>query len=581
MATMDTVESPESPAARAIDPVAPSGGGSAGPPPLAPPQDAAALRERLVDMVRADLLGPAGGPEEEVDESHVTDRYLVGLLAPRRQRHAEPEQEELALEGDDDEAGPPERANPAPSIFPSSIGLSFAVEEGVVELAVRARWGQYQRGPSANATTPGGQPKRVWKRRPAGGELRVLLREGALEEKTPDPLQPEVKVRGVARRRAGGRVVTLFLVNGQDEPEKERDQAWMLQVELEVSDPSGRPIFVRRSTRDLDGGRDETAAMAMLYRNRAEFGAGHGVAVRWVLSPGDSQRACRLTTASVPDHEVARMSPRTAEDDPRLAGLVLDMRDLGEASPDDLQGLLEPLPAAYEAWISERQEAVREGRAGLGHHAGAAAAALARCRHSARRIREGLALLARDRDAAEAFRFANRAMALQRVHTLAAEARARNAPADLATLDVPANRTWYPFQLGFILQSLPGLTQLHHHDRADGPEAVADLLWFPTGGGKTEAYLGLAAYTMALRRLQGEVEGRRGDVGVAVLMRYTLRVLTLQQFQRAAALLCACEVLRREELAAVSGAWETSFSASGCGWASGPRPTGPTTPPRP
>ena len=77
---------------------------------------------------------------------------------------------------------------------------------------------------------------------------------------------------------------------------------------------------------------------------------------------------------------------------------------------------------------------------------------------------------------------------------------------------------------------------------ARAAEAVADLLWFPTGGGKTEAYLGLTAYTLALRRLQGTVAGRSGEDGVAVLMRYTLRLLTLQQFQRATALICACEV---------------------------------------
>ena len=88
------------------------------------------------------------------------------------------------------------------------------------------------------------------------------------------------------------------------------------------------------------------------------------------------------------------------------------------------------------------------------------------------------------------------------------------------------------------------------------------LLFFPTGGGKTEAYLGLTAYTFAIRRLQGVVgegdEARDGTDGVAVLMRYTLRLLTAQQFQRAAALVCACELLRRERIAAGDCRWGTT-----------------------
>ena len=100
----------------------------------------------------------------------------------------------------------------------------------------------------------------------------------------------------------------------------------------------------------------------------------------------------------------------------------------------------------------------------------------------------------------------------------------------------PKNRTWRLFQLAFVLLNLPSLTRLDHPERSHETDAVADLLWFATGGGKTEAYLGLTAYTVALRRLQGDIEGRPGDHGIAVLMRYTLRLLTLQQFQRAAAL---------------------------------------------
>jgi hypothetical protein len=89
-----------------------------------------------------------------------------------------------------------------------------------------------------------------------------------------------------------------------------------------------------------------------------------------------------------------------------------------------------------------------------------------------------------------------------------------------------------------------------HKDRINPIESYADLLWFPTGGGKTEAYLGVAAFTMAIRRLQGNLGGYDGTRGLAVIMRYTLRLLTLQQFQRATALICAMESIRRKAIKA-------------------------------
>jgi hypothetical protein len=106
-----------------------------------------------------------------------------------------------------------------------------------------------------------------------------------------------------------------------------------------------------------------------------------------------------------------------------------------------------------------------------------------------------------------------------------------------------------PFQLAFILLSIPSLADPTHKDRTKPIEAFADLLWFPTGGGKTEAYLGVAAFAMAIRRLQGKLGGYDGSRGLTVIMRYTLRLLTLQQFQRASALICAMELLRQDAAA--------------------------------
>src|SRR5205814_10526775 len=134
----------------------------------------------------------------------------------------------------------------------------------------------------------------------------------------------------------------------------------------------------------------------------------------------------------------------------------------------------------------------------------------------------------------------------QRIHSEYTLRRRRGEEASLDDLDVPKNRSWRPFQLAFLLVALPGLTDPRHRDRSDETLPVVDLLWFPTGGGKTEAYLGIAAYTMAIRRLQGNLGGYDAGRGLAVIMRYTLRLLTIQQFQRATTLLCASGMLREE-----------------------------------
>ena len=145
---------------------------------------------------------------------------------------------------------------------------------------------------------------------------------------------------------------------------------------------------------------------------------------------------------------------------------------------------------------------------------------------------------------------------LQRTHSLYSEKVRRGHHPDFdKDVDVAASRTWYPFQIAFILLNLPGITKLDHPERSESQEALAGLLFFPTGAGKTEADLGFSAYTMGLRRLQGTVAGRSGENGIAVLMRYTLRLLTIQQFQRATALLCACESIRRKSLEQGDGRW--------------------------
>jgi len=220
---------------------------------------------------------------------------------------------------------------------------------------------------------------------------------------------------------------------------------------------------------------------------------------------------------------------------------------------------LRHIETAYRVWIKAEEAKLTLPGEKLAGHEEAARHAVKNCGRALERIKAGIDLIETSPLAEEAFRFANRAMWQQRIHsTFARKVRKKEMTVEdgVATLDVAQNRSWRLFQMAFVLLNLPSLTDLHHADRSHETDAVADLLWFATGGGKTEAYLGLTAYTLALRRLQGEIEGRRGDHGIAVLMRYTLRLLTLQQFQRAAALLCACEIIRRGDV----GKWsETPF----------------------
>src|SRR5260370_4030795 len=106
------------------------------------------LRDELTDIVMRDLLGPAGGLKEELDqrEDHVYQRYLVGMLAPKDSEVAGAELDELATaDGDDGEEGVPDSGVPSASTyFPSSMGLSFVVAAEAKEILVEADWGQYQ-----------------------------------------------------------------------------------------------------------------------------------------------------------------------------------------------------------------------------------------------------------------------------------------------------------------------------------------------------------------------------------------------------------------------------------------------------
>ena len=510
------------------------------------------IRDELESLVLTDLFGPAGGPEEELDEASVSDRYLVGMLASQKTPSKSDANEELALGGNEtyDDGKTDTGAPQAESIIPSSFGMTFSMSGNTTGIKITARWGHYLRVDSEtliNDKTD--NPKKVWKRAPMEGISEpIALKEGSIQPWIVTEEQPDIIVKGLVRKNIGDWIVTLFLVNDQPEQKRLADEMWIFQPELSVEAADGSPVFIKRTRKHDQNLLDsltyaEERSMAMLYRHKVEFAVGHGVAVQAEVDPNDSTRAIRISSRSAPIYEVPMQTPPTVTETPDLSGLILDMKVLAETKSDDLFDNLKSLPIAYENWI--KNERTKFNKPDLSEFKEEAETALKNCDKSLKRINEGLELLKHNKQAEEAFQFANEAMWLQRTHTIYAEKVRRGEKVKFQAVDIELNRSWYPFQIAFILLNLPGITDFNHNDRTDPVNATADLLWFPTGGGKTEAYLGLAAYTIGLRRLQGEIAGRSGEYGIAVIMRYTLRLLTLQQFQRASTLLCACEDIRR------------------------------------
>lgn len=376
------------------------------------------VRDELQDLVLRDLLGPAGGPEEELaPNDSPRDRYLVGMLAAMGEVVTQEESDELAEDGTDTvaEDGKTEpSAVQARTLFPSSLGLTVCVDPSARQLPVAVRWGHYERTESDYQTTTTGAPARVWRRTPISEVCTLDLEEGNLGPLAPCGEFPQVRLRGVARKRSGLWVVSLFLVNEQQPLEKNRDASWLFQVELEVSSPDGEALFRGRPRRDEPGRMDQETWRELqdswrLHRHQTEFAVGHGVSVHAEALPTDSTRATRVVTRSVPVYEVPPTTPPTPEEEPLLATAVLDMAVLAETPDGGFGQSLGPLARAYEDWLERQQARLDAGEDRLGDFHESGSRALAAGRRALERLRRGLELLDTDPVAAEAFRFANRA----------------------------------------------------------------------------------------------------------------------------------------------------------------------------
>jgi hypothetical protein len=501
----------------------------------------ATKRAELVDRIRAELIGPAGG-ETEVIRERPDWRYLMGMLFPQNVKGSAlaDEEETNASAGDVVEEGDDSAALESPvdmmfQVLPSTAGLSFAVAPGgPVSLDVTLSAAEYEEA-SSN-----------WKRRPlapAGGVKLRLELSGAQRSQNRPVFDGRATVAAVLRPGArGSEIVTVTLVNerkgrpSETNPRKMKFDSGdvLCQVCFSVvpSRPAVRWPSPQRIAEDLE--EDE---LLLQYRQRIAFAVGHGCSAAWEESGDGTAR--RLWTEFMPTHEIAPVTTDIRE----LADAVRRVLSIHVLQNDrePFAGVATGLDAFVDSYAAWRRRLEQE-QAGADGLEAARDRILGRIDSVIERMRAGIRLLSEDADALYAFRLANRAMLMQMDYAarVAAveESGAAPRPEGVSNVDAPhlTDRAWRPFQLAFLLMVLPELWNEDHPKRE-----LVDLIWFPTGGGKTEAYLGAIAFTAIARRLQSGV----GGGGTAAIMRYTLRLLTQQQFQRAAHLITALDDLRR------------------------------------
>lgn len=460
--------------------------------------------------LRAAYFGPEGGDcEVLLNRPHL--QYSVGMLFPSESNTPEPSANGTASsklpEGEVEEDG---AAVPlAEDWRPSSIAISFVTDTDSVLCSVSG--GTYE------SVGDDGPP--CWQRSPFAFDA-LSLSEGCPPHQLVAANVPfEVGARW--RPYRGSHLVTIHArLTAESTGNDKLDIEMMLfQVALSVKpDAGGRILEYDVSRLDTD---DESAELRVRYRDRKVFAVGHGMAADWESKGGvcESVWLTPVPTFVVPAVETTGFPSGTEE----ARALRLEELARIDSAPEEILPALDAFVCSFSTWAAEQ-----ETRTDVVGDPAAIARITGRSKLAADRMAAGVQLL-RDPGSdilRRSFALGMAAMQLQMRQSA------------LARGDGDIEPQWRPFQLGFLLVSLASTVTEDHDDRE-----LVDLIWFPTGGGKTEAYLALAAVELFRRRL---VYGTQGG-GTAVITRYTLRLLTSQQFQRAAALICAMEILRHTD----------------------------------
>lgn len=474
------------------------------------------VRENILNAIQLDLIGPNSQSEEkylkEILSTPPSMFYLTGFLVPKDRRIS------VDIEDDGAENAPDELEETSDSSgnetnallrkYPSSMGLSFLATKSTTEFAVQCSWGEYR-----EALVDG---HACWRRSLVTKHVIVTLSSKPSFSIVVDE-GVELTINQKALNLAGDsygliedgtKSVSIFLVNRKSIPADRTvfDYFFLFQASLEIKNQDG--FCPRPNLRALDSEDTDDRIADLQFANVHEYATGHGVASLFEVEAGKCKK---ISTSWMPSHEVERV------DVPKIKDLVLRMDDLAKlTSSAQARKLVSPLEHEYENWILEQIKLIPKN---VKRREETGKELVNKFKQALKRVKKGIEAL-EDEKVFIAFKLANEAM------SIAAKKRGLENP------------EWRPFQLAFLLMNIAGIIDPTHADRE-----TVDLLYFPTGGGKTEAYLGVASFTLLYRRL---VDPTIHSAGVSILMRYTLRLLTLDQLERATTLICALELIRIE-----------------------------------
>lgn len=480
-------------------------------------------RNKIIDYLNSQLVGPANGPDETLlkkDAPHTY--YLMGAIFPQGAGIRGQEEEEEDKTSDDPIAM-------SYQLKPASVGLSFYIEteEATPEIRVEIAAAAYALSEKqwvrrALATRADPEPHIL---APGSGSAILGVLDGRAD------------LMSTWRSMGNGHLVTVTLVNPRKVIENKLDPEDVIhQVWFRCSAESGG-IGTYPSPNRYSWDKEEEE-LALIYQNKKTFAIGHGCAPMWPIGK-EKSTVDSIETSFIPQYEVPPVTADLPEKHALKDSDAFSIQFLANEKIDWKQKheKLEEFINSYASWVKE--EARRPIPEGLSE---AAARILSRLDTAVERMTKGLDFLNEHSGARNCFALSNRIMLMQMIHSgedfggTMRQANSFNINSPDYTDSKWKNFRWRPFQLAFQLLAIESIGNMNSDERE-----VADLIWFPTGGGKTEAYLAVSAFELFHRRYQyGDAGG-----GTAIILRYTLRLLTTQQFQRAAAMICACEIVRK------------------------------------